>query len=370
MKIADLELIINSCNTVLENALNMTKTMLLLNQIDESKKEEVLNLLKNKSLGINLRLEPECMDLYYQTFRDLKRICQKPATICTITNRNEYFWNKTIEEYDFYLNLKNPSIYSWTMPVNFIEATHLITRSILKKAIDATNNKYELNLLYVSKEPLIIELQALARGYLCRLAIEKRAEYLINHTNDVIRLQAWWRMVREKRLYKNRLSHLKINLRSIIVLQSNIRMWICRKNYVKKKEQMKQFEKNIVKIQAHIRARNARVDYQSLMNDKIPPLRVISRFVHLLEHNNTDYTEEIELQELKRKIMNLIKANKNLEHDLDMMDVKIGLLIKNRITLQDVLIQHKRLRKYKEDIENNQTNHIRQLSRVSLVIQN
>jgi hypothetical protein len=26
--------------------------------------------------------------------------------------------------------------------------------------------------------------------------------------------------------------------------------------------------------------------------------------------------------------------NKNLEQDLDMMDVKIGLLVKNRITLQ------------------------------------
>ena len=172
-------------------------------------------------------------------------------------------------------------------------------------------------------------------------------------------------MVRERRLYRNRLSHLKLNLRSIILLQSNIRMWIARRNYASRREELKHFEKKIVKIQAHIRARNARVDYQALMNDGVPPLRVIARFVHLLEHNSTDYTEEIELQELKRQIMNLIKTNRNLEHDLDMMDVKIGLLIKNRITLQDVLIQHKRLRKYKEDIENNQTKHIRQLSRVS-----
>ena len=32
--------------------------------------------------------------------------------------------------------------------------------------------------------------------------------------------------------------------------------------------------------------------------------------------------------------MTSIKMNKNLEQDLDMMDVKIGLLVKNRITLQ------------------------------------
>jgi len=41
-----------------------------------------------------------------------------------------------------------------------------------------------------------------------------------------------------------------------------------------------------------------------------------------------------ELQELKRQIITSIKMNKNLEQDLDMMDVKIGLLVKNRITLQ------------------------------------
>ncbi len=46
-----------------------------------------------------------------------------------------------------------------------------------------------------------------------------------------------------------------------------------------------------------------------------------------------------------------------------MMDVKIGLLIKNRITLQDVLVQHKRLRKYKEDIENGQSAQVKSLSK-------
>lgn len=55
--------------------------------------------------------------------------------------------------------------------------------------------------------------------------------------------------------------------------------------------------------------------------------------------------------------------NKNLEQNLDMMDVKIGLLVKNRITLQDVLMQHKKLKKYKEDIEQNQNKHIKQLNK-------
>ena len=50
--------------------------MILVNQIDETKRNEILSLLKDKSLGIKLSSEPECLELYYQTFKDLKRICK------------------------------------------------------------------------------------------------------------------------------------------------------------------------------------------------------------------------------------------------------------------------------------------------------
>ena len=41
-----------------------------------------------------------------------------------------------------------------------------------------------------------------------------------------------------------------------------------------------------------------------------------------------------ELQRVKQLVIKEIKGNRALEEDLDTMDVKIGLLIKNRITLQ------------------------------------
>ena len=50
--------------------------MVLVNQIEEIKRNEIINLLKDKSLGITLSNEPECLDLYYQTFKNLKRICK------------------------------------------------------------------------------------------------------------------------------------------------------------------------------------------------------------------------------------------------------------------------------------------------------
>ena len=41
-----------------------------------------------------------------------------------------------------------------------------------------------------------------------------------------------------------------------------------------------------------------------------------------------------ELQKVRQQVVKEIKSNQQLEHDLDQMDIKIGLLIKNRITLQ------------------------------------
>ncbi len=41
-----------------------------------------------------------------------------------------------------------------------------------------------------------------------------------------------------------------------------------------------------------------------------------------------------ELEKLKQQVVGEIKSNQSLETDLNQMDIKIGLLVKNRITLQ------------------------------------
>ena len=48
--------------------------MYLLNQVDESKRSEVLSLIKDRSLAIHFHPNPDSNELYYQTFKDLKRI--------------------------------------------------------------------------------------------------------------------------------------------------------------------------------------------------------------------------------------------------------------------------------------------------------
>jgi len=53
-----------------------------------------------------------------------------------------------------------------------------------------------------------------------------------------------------------------------------------------------------------------------------------------LTSSNTIVTIFSELQDLKKQVVQSIKSNNELEEALNIMDIKIGLLVKNRITLQ------------------------------------
>lgn len=65
-----------------------------------------------------------------------------------------------------------------------------------------------------------------------------------------------------------------------------------------------------------------------------PPLMVIRKFVYLLDQSDLDFQEELEVARLREEVVTKIRANQQLEKDLNLMDIKIGLLVKNRITLE------------------------------------
>ena len=50
--------------------------MILLNQIDESRRIEIISLIRDKSLGFKIYPSVEAHESYYQTFKDLKKICK------------------------------------------------------------------------------------------------------------------------------------------------------------------------------------------------------------------------------------------------------------------------------------------------------
>lgn len=70
------------------------------------------------------------------------------------------------------------------------------------------------------------------------------------------------------------------------------------------------------------------------MHSSTPPLSVVRKFAHLLELGDNDIRQEGELLRLREEVVRTIRSNRQLEADLDLMDLKIGLLVRNRVTLQ------------------------------------
>lgn len=89
-------------------------------------------------------------------------------------------------------------------------------------------------------------------------------------------------------------------------------------------------------------------DYKMLSKPQ-PPVKSVRKFLHLLEHDHIDFQEELELQKLKAQVVTDIRSLSQLESNLNTMDVKIGLLVRNRITLQDVVMHNKKLKREKAD---------------------
>lgn len=95
-------------------------------------------------------------------------------------------------------------------------------------------------------------------------------------------------------------------------------------------------EQKIIKIQALWRGRRARNAFISLFHSPNPPLRVLKKFIPVLDFTTEDYDREMELQTLKSDVVQSIRKNQELSKQIDDMDLKIGLLVQNRIALQEV----------------------------------
>lgn len=95
-------------------------------------------------------------------------------------------------------------------------------------------------------------------------------------------------------------------------------------------------EHKIVKIQALWRGRRAREAFTSLFHSPNPPLKAVKKFIPMLDFSTEDYDREIELQSLKSEVVQSMRKNQELSKQIDDMDLKIGLLVQNRIALQEV----------------------------------
>uniref|UniRef100_A0A8C8H5F3 IQ motif containing GTPase activating protein 2 n=1 Tax=Oncorhynchus tshawytscha TaxID=74940 RepID=A0A8C8H5F3_ONCTS len=239
--------------------------------------------------------------------------------------------------YDYYYNLENREG-TWEEPEDFTHNSTQLRREEIQvhTHLLVLTAEYNREQLWFANEALVTQLQARVRGYLVRRAHVQRLDFLRQQEPHVVRLQVLYCV-----------------------------MFYTDRKYSQRLQYFKDHEKDIVKIQAFLKANKARDDYRTLTGAQDPPLSVVRKFVHLLEQSSLDLLEEQEVTRLREEVVTKIRSNQQMEKDLNLMDIKIGLLVKNRITLQDVVSHSKKLtvKKSKEELAAGDRQGIKALSK-------
>ncbi|XP_048383116.1 ras GTPase-activating-like protein IQGAP2 isoform X2 [Stegostoma tigrinum] len=299
-----------------------------------------LTLTTMQSSNITARgLVPECADTYQNELSEAKR--KKTGDE---PNGSMWVMHKIKDKYAYYYNLETTEG-TWDKPENFVQNSTQLNREEIQDTTGQVTADYHREQLWLAKESQIICLQARARGYLVRKAYKERLNYLHKQEPSVIRLQSSWKGYKQRKAYKDRLMVLQNNVAAVVKIQSFVKMWKTRKAYHARCQYFKDHTKEIIKIQAFLRANKAKDDYKTLISAEEPPLNVVRKFVHLLDQSALDFEEELEVTRTREEVVTKIRSNQQLEKDLNLMDIKIGLLVKNRITLQDVISHSKKMDK-------------------------
>ena len=225
-----------------------------------------------------------------------------------------------------YLNVQNRTI-RWEKPPAFDPSTKLIGIQEFEELVTCIVHRDEVERLEQAIEPVVTRLQAYARGFLVREHLALRLSHFHDNVDAVVRIQTWWRQVVQRRRYLQELRrrHEQEQNRDL--------------NFYRR------YLKQIIRIQAWCRRWLAMRSFRAIKRGDMP-LSTLRRFLHLLDIGQRDYDEEMQVQLLKNDVMQTIRRNKQLEKDLNSMDIKIGLLVKNQIALQEVVAHGHKLRKH------------------------
>uniref|UniRef100_A0A452RPH5 IQ motif containing GTPase activating protein 2 n=1 Tax=Ursus americanus TaxID=9643 RepID=A0A452RPH5_URSAM len=332
---------VNEANMDKDKAKQWVTLVIDVNQcLEKEKPSDILSVLKSSVSNTN-DIIPECADRYCDALAKAKE--HKSKSVST-----EGSWLKLSlqDKYEYYYNIDSKES-SWVTPEPYLPKESWLMAKEIEDIVEKVTTDYVREKMWSASDDLLLRLQATSAGSLLRKEYEARKSYLYEQEKPVVKIQAFWKGHKQRKAYSRRRQMLIDNIDSIVKIQSWFRMIVARRNYLARLQYFRDHKNEIVKIQSLLRANKARDDYKTLVGSENPPLTVIRKFVHLLDQSNLDFQEELEVARLREEVVTKIRGNQQLEKDLNLMDIKIGLLVKNRITLEDVISHRTKLNKKK-----------------------
>lgn len=187
----------------------------------------------------------------------------------------------------------------------------------------------------------ISTLQGCIRGWLIRQNNQLLHQELSSITPEIVHLQALSRAMVLRGEVGILLDQLEDEEPAIAELQSHIRGLLVRETFAEKQRYFKANMEKVVKVQSFIRGRLQGEAYKSLTNGTNPPVGTVKGFVHLLNDSDFDFDEEVEFERLRKTVVQHVRQNELADQYITQLDIKIALLVKNKITLDEVVKHQK-----------------------------
>ena len=175
-------------------------------------------------------------------------------------------------------------------------------------------------------------LQSLARAALVRRRIDTQRQALDFVQPDVVGIQAQTRGYLGRSAFLAWRDILYRNEDVVVELQSFIRGAVARKRYFEMHRHFHENLSQVVRLQAAIRSRRQGSQYRQLRMGTNVPVSTIKNFMRLLDDSEFDYRGELQVESLRKELVESIHRTTTLEDDVKDLDTKIALLVKNKIT--------------------------------------
>ncbi|GAA5926398.1 Iqg1p [Sporobolomyces koalae] len=175
-------------------------------------------------------------------------------------------------------------------------------------------------------------LQSLARAALVRRRIDTQRQALDFVQPDVVGIQAQTRGYLGRTAFVAWREHLYRNEGVVVAIQSFIRGAVARRRYYEMHRHFHENLSQVVRLQAAIRSRRQGSQYRQLRMGTNVPVSTIKNFMRLLDDSEFDYRGELQVESLRKELVEAIHRTTTLEDDVKDLDTKIALLVKNKIT--------------------------------------
>lgn len=192
-----------------------------------------------------------------------------------------------------------------------------------------------------SQEKAVRSLQSSMRGFLLRRRNLAQHADLCSNTNEVVQLQGLSRAMLLRSQIGAILAELEDEEPVIAEVQAAIRASMVRVQFAEKQRFFKKNMEKVIKVQSFVRAKQQGEAYKSLTSGENPPVGTVKNFVHLLNDSNFDFDEEVEFERLRKTVVQHVRQNEMADQYISQLDIKIALLVKNKITLDEVVKHQK-----------------------------